>query len=137
MNVFVDTSGLYALLVQNDVRHSQARQSFDYFARQKARLYTSSFVLVETTALLKRRVGLESVREFNLKILPLLEIVWVNMEWYARAIQRLFVQGKKELSLVDCLSFEIMESHKISMAFAFDEHFGEAGFKIANFEIPE
>ena len=137
MNAFVDTSGLFALLVHNDAMHSQARESFAYFARQKARLYTSSFVLVETTALLQRRVGLESVRDFHLKILSLLEIIWVNTDWYAKAVQRLFVQGKKELSLVDCLSFEIMESHKISMAFAFDEHFEKAGFIISNFETFE
>ncbi len=137
MNAFVDTSGLFALLVQNDAMHSQARESFTYFARQKAKFFTSSFVLVETTALLQRRVGLESVRDFHLKILPLLEIIWVNAEWYSKAVQRLFVQGRKDLSLVDCLSFEIMESYKISMAFAFDEHFKEAGFKIADFEAPE
>jgi len=133
MNVFVDTSGLFALLVQNDAMHTQAKERFAYFARQKARLYTSSFVLVETTALLQRRIGLESMRDFNLKILPLFEVIWVDAELYAKAVQRLFVQGKKELSLVDCLSFEIMESRSISMAFAFDEHFEEAGFKIANF----
>lgn len=137
MNAFVDTSGLFALLVQNDAMHSQARDNFAYFARQKARLYTSSFVLVETSALLQRRVGLESVRDFHLKILPLLEIIWVNAEWYAKAVQRLFVQGKKDLSLVDCLSFEIMESYKISMAFTFDEHFEKAGFNISNFETFE
>jgi predicted nucleic acid-binding protein len=137
MNVFVDTSGLFALLVQNDTMHSHAKGSFAYFSRKKARLYTSSFVLVETTALLQRRVGLESVRDFNLKILPLCEVIWVNAEWYAKAVQRLFVQGKKDLSLVDCLSFEIMESHKISMAFSFDEHFEEAGFRIANFSAFE
>jgi predicted nucleic acid-binding protein len=137
MNVFADTSGLFALLVQNDTKHANAKENFAYFARQNARLYTSSFVLVETTALLERRVGLESVHDFNLIILPLLEVIWVNAEWYAKAIQRLFVQRKKELSLVDCLSFEIMESHKISLVFAFDEHFGQEGFKIANFGASE
>ena len=133
MNVFVDTSGLFALLVRNDAMHQRARESFAYFAKKKAGLYTSSFVLVETTALLQRHIGLESVRDFNLKILPLIEVIWVDSEWCARAVQRLFVQGKKELSLVDCLSFEIMESRSISRAFAFDEHFEDAGFQTTNF----
>lgn len=62
-------------------------------------------MLVETTALLQRRIGVESVRDFNLKILPLLEIIWVDAEWNARAVQGLFV---------DCLSLEIMESRSIS-----------------------
>ncbi len=134
MNVFVDTSGLFALLIRTDAMHQRARESFAYFAQKKAGLYTSSFVLVETTTLLQRRIGLESVRDFHLKILPLFEVIWVEEELYAKAVQRLFVQGKKELSLVDCLSFEIMESRSISMAFAFDEHFEEAGFRTSAFE---
>ena len=130
MKVYVDTSGIFALLVKNDSMHSLARENFAYFAQQKAQLHTSSFVLVETTALLQRRVGLESVRDFNIKILPLLEIIWTDKEWYGRAIQRLLLQGKKDISLVDCLSFEIMESHEISLAFTFDRHFQEMGFTI-------
>ncbi len=132
MKVFVDTSGIFALLVKNDSMHSRARQSFDRFARNKAKLYASSFVLVETTALLHRRIGLDSVRDFNTKILPLLEIIWTDKEWYARAVQRLFIQSQKNVSLVDCLSFEIMESFDISLAFAFDRHFEEMGFSIAS-----
>jgi predicted nucleic acid-binding protein len=32
MNVFVDTSGLFALLVQNDHMHIRARENFSCFA---------------------------------------------------------------------------------------------------------
>jgi predicted nucleic acid-binding protein len=38
------------------------------------------------------------------------------------------VKGQKDISLVDCLSFEIMESYDISLAFTFDRHFQEMGF---------
>ncbi|MCK4931391.1 MAG: PIN domain-containing protein [Candidatus Aminicenantes bacterium] len=134
MKVFVDTSGIFALLVKNDSMHSRARKSFDRFAQNKAKLYASSFVLVETTALLHRRIGLDSVRDFNTKILPLLEIIWTDKEWYARAVQRLFLQGQSDISLVDCLSFEIMESYDISLAFAFDRHFEEMGFSVVSSE---
>jgi predicted nucleic acid-binding protein len=130
MRVFVDTSGIFALLVKNDSMHSRARESFDRFAKTKAQLYASSFVLVETTALLHKRIGLDAVRDFNTKILPLLEIIWTDKVWYARAIQRLFLQSQKNVSLVDCLSFEIMESFDISLAFSFDKNFEEMGFSI-------
>jgi predicted nucleic acid-binding protein len=132
MKVFVDTSGIFALLVKNDSMHSRARESFDRFAKSRARLYSSSFVLVETTALLHKRIGLDAVRDYNTKILPLLEIIWMDKEWYSRAIQRLFLQSRKDVSLVDCFSFEIMESLEISLAFAFDKHFEEMGFSIGN-----
>jgi predicted nucleic acid-binding protein len=133
MRVFADTSGLFALLVKNDAMHVQAKLNFSHFARHRARLLTSSFVLVETVALLQRRVGLAAVHDFQSKIIPLLEIIWVNDAWYTRAIQRLFALNHRSISLVDCLSFEIMESREVPYAFSFDKHFAENGFTIAAF----
>jgi predicted nucleic acid-binding protein len=128
MKVFADTSGIFALLVGNDSMHRQARRAFADYSQHRAQLFTSSFVLVETTALLQRRIGLSAVRDLNTRILPLFDIIWTDKEWYARAVQRLFLEGRKDLSLVDCLSFEIMESYDISAAFTFDKHFDEFGF---------
>ena len=65
MIIFVDTSGLFALLVQNDHMHIRAKQNFLCFAQHGAQLLTSSFVLVETAALLQRRVGLSAVHDFH------------------------------------------------------------------------
>jgi len=113
--------------------HVRARENFDYFAGQSVQLVTSSFVLVETIALLQRRIGLAPVHDFNAKILPLLEVIWANDKWYTRAMQRLFAQNNRDVSLVDCLSFEIMDSLEIECAFAFDRHFEENGFTIAAF----
>jgi len=133
MIIFADTSGLFALLVQNDHMHILAKQNFAYFAQHRAQLLTSSFVLVETAALLQRRVGLEAIHDFQSKIIPLLEIIWVNGDWYTRAIQRLFALNNQNVSFVDCLSFEIMESREITHAFSFDKHFPENGFSITTF----
>ena len=58
MMIFADTSGLFALMVKNDFMHVRAKQNFAYFAQHRVQLLTSSFVLVETAALLQRRVGL-------------------------------------------------------------------------------
>ena len=133
MNIFADTSGLFALLVKNDYMYVRANENFKYFAENNVQLVTSSFVLVETAALLQRRIGMAPVHDFNAKILPLLEVIWVDDKWYARAIQRLLVQDNRNVSLVDCLSFEIMDSLEIECAFAFDKHFEENGFTIAAF----
>ena len=133
MKVFADTSGLFALLVKNDHMYVRAKENFNYFAENNAQLVTSSFVLVETTALLQRRIGLTPVTDFNAKILPLLDVVWVDEKWYATATQRLLTQNNRNISLVDCLSFEIMEALQIKWAFAFDKHFEGNGFLLANF----
>ncbi len=131
MIVFADTSALFALLVRDDDMYARAEANFAYFGDRQARLLTSSFVLVETIALLQRRVGLDAVRDFNSKIIPLLEVVWVDADWHNKAMNRLLTQKGKDLSLVDCMSFEIMEAHEIMEAFTFDRHFEEKGFKIA------
>ncbi len=133
MKVFADTSGLFALMVKNDYMHVRASQNFAYFAQQSAQLLTSSFVLVETAALLQRRIGLAPVHDFHSKILPLLEIIWVDSGWYTKAMQRLLAQTLRKVSLVDCLSFEIMEARDITVAFTFDRHFEANGFTLAAF----
>ena len=133
MMIFADTSGLFALLVKNDLMHMRAKLYFAYFAQHRVQLLTSSFVLVETAALLQRRVGLEAGHDFQSKIMPLLEMIWVSGDGHTRAIQRLFALNNRSVSLVDCLSFEIMESREITHAFTFDKHFPENGFTIAAF----
>lgn len=133
MNIFVDTSGLLALIAKNDYMHIRARENFKYFAEHNVQLITSSFVLVETAALMQRRLGLAALNDFNLKILPLLEVVWIDDNWYSRGIQRLMSQNSRDVSLVDHLSFEIMEALQIQTAFTFDKHFEENGFTLAAF----
>ena len=133
MIVFADTSAFFSLLVRDDFMHARAKENFGYFSDHRVQLLTSSFVLIETVALLQRRVGLDSVRDFNAKILPLLEVIWVDADWQNRAMQRLLTQNKKNLSLVDCMSFEIMEAREITEAFTFDRHFEENGFQIADY----
>lgn len=74
MTVFVDTSAIIALLVQDDLMHNRAKRNFTYFAQNAVRLVSSSYVLIETVSLLQSRIGLNVVRDFNAKIFPLLDI---------------------------------------------------------------
>ena len=131
MRIFADTSGLFALMVKNDYMHVRAELNFEYFDQNNVRLVTSSFVLVETIALLQRRVGLEAVNSFYTRINPLLEIIWVDEDLYAGSMQRLLLSQTKDISLVDHISFRIMEAQDIRIAFTFDKHFKENGFTIS------
>ena len=132
MIVFADTSALFALMVCDDLMHVHAKKSFAYFAQTGVQLLTSSYVLVETMALLQRRIGLAPVHDFNAKISPLMEILWVDAMWHARATQRLLSEDSRNISLVDCLSFEIMEAREIEDAFTFDQDFADKGFNITH-----
>lgn len=137
MIVFADTSALFSLLVRDDLMHIRAKENFTYFAGHGVQLLTTSFVLVETVALLQGRIGLAPVYDFNAKILPLLEVVWVDEDWYRRGMQRLLARNVRDLSLVDCVSFEVMEARDIQKAYTFDRHFEDNGFIIASHERTE
>ncbi len=130
MTVFADTSGLFAFLVENDYMHVRAKSIFRSFAENNIQLLTSSYVLVETTALLQQRVGMDAVLDFQDKILPLLDIIWVDAHWHEKAINRLIALNQKKVSLVDCLSFVIMDAREIHTAFSFDRHFEKNGFSL-------
>ncbi len=54
--------------------------------------------------------------------------IWMDEELHRRAESAFRTAGEKRLSLVDCVSFEIMRRRGCETAFAFDEHFEEHGF---------
>ena len=128
MRVFVDTSALLALLVQNDAAHDRARDGFAHLRSREATVLTSSYVLVETYALLGRRFGIEAVRRFRATFAPLLDTIWVDAETHEKGLDLLHVRGTRDLSLVDAVSFVIIRERKVDRTFAFDRHFTAEGF---------
>ena len=126
--VFVDTSAVYALLVSSDVRHEAARRSFARLSSSATPLLTTSYVLIETTALLGRRVGLDAVRRFHEDLVPLLEVVWVDDTLHYTGLGRLLEGQLQDLSLVDAVSFVVMRNQGMEDAFAFDRHYEDEGF---------
>ena len=128
MSVFVDTSALIAALHAGDDNHPQAATLFRGLIEKDEAFITTSYVLVETAALLQHRFGLQAVRSFQDDVSPLLEIVWVNADLHAEGMAALATAGRRDLSLVDCVSFACMRRHGLSRAFHFDRHFHEQGF---------
>ncbi len=126
--IFVDTSAILALLVQSDAAHKKAAKAFQKLSSQQSSLLSSSYVLVETYALLTRRIGLDAARAFRDDFSPLLQVIWVDENLHNKGLERLLKSGSKKLSLVDTVSFEIMAREKITDAFTYDRHFINAGF---------
>ena len=129
MNVFVDTSAILALLIENDPNHASAVQAFYTFHDQDDDLVTTNYVVVETVSLIQRRFGMPIVRTFVDKLLPLLEVEWLDQSLHHSAVQSFLVANRRSLSLVDCASFVVMRRLGITVAFVFDEHFEEQGFR--------
>jgi predicted nucleic acid-binding protein len=86
VSLFVDTSALYALLVGSEQDHPRVREAFRAAAERGDRLYTSNYVLLETAALLQHRIGLEPVRDLVARIVPLLDVRWVDADLHQRGL---------------------------------------------------
>lgn len=128
MNIFLDTSGVLAVLDEDDNNHSRAKRAWSKILPTGANLISNNYVLVETLALLQHRFGLEAVRVFQEEIFPILRIHWVDELIHRIGVSTLLAAAKRKLSLVDCVSFETMRQLGLTTAFTLDSHFHEQGF---------
>jgi predicted nucleic acid-binding protein len=129
LNVFVDTSALLAVLDRNDRNHPAAKARWVGMLEAGDELVSHNYVLVETSAVVLRRLGLEAIHVFEHDVVPALQVIWVTREVHEAAAGSHLVAGRRSLSLVDCVSFEIMRRTGLRSAFAFDRHFTEYGYE--------
>ena len=130
MSVFVDTSALLAFLDADQARHAEVIDAWDDAVAGERRLLTSNYVLVESFALVQRRLGLEALRALADILVPMLRPLWVDEELHRAAVAALFAAGRRKLSLVDCTSFELMRRHALTEALALDDDFARQGFRL-------
>jgi predicted nucleic acid-binding protein len=130
MNIFVDTSAFLAVLDKSDKNHLRAATYWEKIIKSGDVLFCHNYVLVETSALILRRFGMEAVRVFEQDIFPILRVIWVTKEIHSAAVSAHLMAGKRTLSLVDCVSFEVMRRTGIRKAFAFNPHFQVYGYKL-------
>lgn len=125
MSVFVDTSALLALFDADDEHHQKAVGAWRELAASETALVSTNYVVLETIAVTQHRLGLDAVRSFVREVAPLLELVFVDTAVHAAAVTALLAAGRRQLSLVDCSSFEVIRRRQIRRAFAYDRHFAE------------
>ena len=130
MTVFVDTSAVYAVVNRQETSHLPAMAAWRRLLDEGALLITSNYVVVETIALLHHRLGVEAVRDFQEDIAPLLHIEWIDEARHRSSVAALLAAGRRKLSLVDCVSFQVMREAGVRTAFCFDDHFREQGFDV-------
>lgn len=131
MTVFVDTSALIALLDRNEAKHAACAREWKQLLVNDTSLITSSYVIVETCAVAQRRLGMEAVRSLTTDFLPLLSVDWVDETVHGAGHAAMLTANRKELSLVDCVSFEVMRRRDVTRVFALDADFAAQGFTVA------
>src|SRR5918999_3678739 len=128
---FVDTSAYFALLDQDDANHAQALAISHRLIAEGWRLFTTSFVLAETHALLLNRLSQEIATRFlrDMEHSPT-TLVWVTPADVERAKAIIYQYTDKDFSLTDATSFAVMERIRVPSSFTFDRHFAQYGFTV-------
>lgn len=129
--IFVDSSAFLALLDKDDENHKKAVSILKKLSKKRVSLFTTNFVRAEAHALILSVLGADSARRFleelersSVLILPADE----TDEKKAREI--IFKYQDKDFSLVDTISFAVMERVGARTAFAFDKHFVQYGWEV-------
>jgi predicted nucleic acid-binding protein len=136
--VFVDTSAFVALRHRSEDEHDAARVAMRDLASQGSTLFTTNYVFAETyTTLLVRAGRSEAIawgRHFRAS--EAIELIRVSDEIEDEAWQLLEAHQDKTWSLVDAISFALMERERTRYAFAFDRHFRQRGLDVIPTQLP-
>jgi predicted nucleic acid-binding protein len=128
MSVFVDTSAFLAIVGPSDTNHAAASTAWETLTLRGEELIVTNYILLETFALVQRRFGLTILRALQQTVVPYIQTYWVDASIHALGVVALLAANRRQLSLVDCTSFQVMRQLGIDTVFAFDEHFAEQQF---------
>lgn len=130
--IFVDTSGFYALMIQEDDQHQTAVRCLDEARKRKRRFVTIDYVLDETATLLKARGHIHLLGPLFEKVLAshACRIEWTEPERF-HSVQTFFIKHlDQSWSFTDCLSFCLMKELRLREVLTKDDHFHQAGFVV-------
>jgi len=129
VNVFVDTSGIVALLWARDTHHRDAAATWKALVAKRARFVTTDLILAEAVALTRARAGYElSVQARDRLTGPPFDLVYADEDLVREAFRLYRKYSDHELSLCDCVSFAVMRARRMTHAFAYDSDFEAVGF---------
>jgi predicted nucleic acid-binding protein len=127
--VFIDTSYLLALVNTQDEFHEKAQ----HLAQEVTeRLMTTEAILTEfANSLTKpqwRQLAVDTIND--LRNDPDVKIISVSSDLFSKGLKLYSERLDKEWSLTDCISFEVMNEHRLVNALTTDHHFEQAGFRV-------
>mgnify|MGYP001615085583 FL=1 len=127
MTLFVDSSGILALVDRDDPAHTGTVEAFA-LGHSEA-LLTHAYVIVETLAIARRRYGPAVAADIIDRVIPALDVAPVDAELHAAAVTAFRETIDSSVSLVDRTSFAFMRRTGIERAIALDADYRTAGFE--------
>lgn len=130
--LFVDTSWFKAFSDPKDDFYKSAIGQYKTIKENNIKLITTNYILDESYTLIRKRVGYQSVMDFN-EMLPslvgTLKLVRITPHDEFEA-WTWFKKDWSDLSFTDCTSFAVMKRLELKDVATFDNHFARAGFTI-------
>ena len=123
--VLWDSSAVLALLDDRNENHSRAYDIAMRIARERRPSLITNYLQVECHALLLRKLGRTTAREWLLS--DSLSVERATPRDEERATELLMEYRDKDWSLCDAIAFAVLERRRIRTAFSFDRHFVQFG----------
>jgi uncharacterized protein len=126
----LDTGYLLALEIANDQHHQAAVQHWQRIVTALPPLVTTSYVFHEVVTFFNSRGHHAKAVQVGNNLLhsPSVRLIHVDEGLFYEGWTYLQRHQDTDDSFTDCISFVVMQRLGISTAFAFDQHFVQAGF---------
>ncbi|MBI4289159.1 MAG: type II toxin-antitoxin system VapC family toxin [Chloroflexi bacterium] len=127
--IVIDTSALYAAVAPSDAYHSQAESLYKILLDAGSELYLTSYVLLETSAIVHRRLGFPALRRLTEDLEPLVRTYWIQQATHDEAWKALLQRDGVGPSLVDWTTILVARDLG-ALVFTFDRHFEAEGLSV-------
>jgi hypothetical protein len=128
--IFIDTSGFFAMLASDDDRHVVAARLVGAARKRKRGFITTDYVLDETATLLKARRKTHLIARLFERVdqSQACRIEWTDSERFQNVREFFLKHADQAWSFTDCLSFVVMSDLRLRDALTKDDHFHRAGY---------
>jgi len=127
--IILDTSALLALLDFDDKFHEQASDAYDRLLRAHASLWITSYLRVETSALVHARLGFEPLRRLMASLDAVVTTLWLEQSLHTAAWREFVARQGQRLSFVDCTTLLVARGLDAAV-FSFDTDFTLEGLSV-------
>lgn len=124
--VLADTGPLYALRDPDDASHERSRAELGRLKAQRLRLVVPFPTLIESYALVQRKLGLAQARSFLRHLVRTSVLLTPTEEDHIGAMGRVLRYPDQDISLADALCAEISDRIEAPV-WTYDHHFDVMG----------
>ena len=127
--IIVDSAAFYALASDEDAFHQRAQNTYYGMLNANKELWTTSYAMVETMALIQRRLGFRVLVDFMDDIGRNVSVFWVAERTHNQAWDRLVEQQGAGLNFVDW-TVALLSERLDAVIFTFDGGFVNRGYSV-------